>query len=39
LSFALKAGKLEGVFAASLFNQPMRWDINKDGYLDLPYPK
>lgn len=36
LSFALKAGKLEGVFAASLFNQPMRWDINKDGYLDLP---
>ncbi len=36
LAFALKAGKLDGVFAASHFNQPIRWDINKDGYLDLP---
>ena len=36
LAFALKAGKLDGIFAASHFNQAVRWDINKDGYLDLP---
>lgn len=36
LAFSVKAGPLDGLFAASLFNQYMRWDINKDGYLDLP---
>lgn len=36
LSFKVNAGKLQGLFAFSNFNQPQAWDLNKDKYLDVP---
>jgi outer membrane receptor for ferrienterochelin and colicins len=36
VSFKVNAGKLQGLFAFSNFNQPQAWDLNKDKYLDVP---
>jgi outer membrane receptor for ferrienterochelin and colicins len=36
LSFKVNAGKVNGLFALSNFNQPRAWDLNNDKYLDMP---
>ena len=36
VSFKVNAGKLQGLFAFSNFNQPHAWDLNNDKYLDIP---
>lgn len=36
LGGSFHAGKAAGLITASLYNMNMRWDLNKDGYIDLP---
>jgi outer membrane receptor for ferrienterochelin and colicins len=35
MGFRVKAGKLNGLFAVSNFNQPLKWDMNRDRFMDV----